>query len=75
MDGQKWLCIGAVLHKAFVEVNEEGSEAAAATAVEMRLKSAPARLPVFNADHPFLFLIRDNPSGSILFIGRMANPG
>jgi serpin B len=74
MDGQKWLYIGAVLHKAFVEVNEEGSEAAAATAVEMRLKSAPARLPVFNADHPFLFLIRDNPSGSILFIGRMANP-
>lgn len=74
MDGQKWLYIGAVLHKAFVEVNEEGSEAAAATAVAMQLKSMPARLPVFRADHPFLFLIRDNASGAILFMGRMVNP-
>jgi serpin B len=74
MDGRKWLYIGAVLHKAFVEVNEEGSEAAAATAVAMQLKSMPARLPVFRADHPFLFLIRDNASGAILFMGRMVNP-
>jgi serine protease inhibitor len=74
MDGQKWLYIGAVLHKAFVEVNEEGSEAAAATAVAMQLKSMPARLPVFRADHPFIFMIRDNASGAILFLGRMTNP-
>lgn len=74
MDGRNWLYVGAVLHKAFVDVNEEGSEAAAATAVAMTLKSAPMRLPVFRADHPFVYMIRDNASGAILFMGRMANP-
>ena len=70
--GDLW--IGQIKHRAFVEVNEEGTEAAAATAVEMVTKSAPPRELVFRADHPFMFLIRDNETGTILFIGRMANP-
>jgi len=76
MNGKKDLYIAAVIHKAFVDVNEEGTEAAAATAVVMALKSAfrPEKPVVFRADHPFLFLIRDRRSGSILFIGRVVNP-
>jgi len=75
MNGKKDLFISAVIHKAYVDVNEEGTEAAAATAVTMRLTSiGPDQTPVFRADHPFLFLIRDNHSGSILFIGRVMNP-
>ena len=73
MDGTKRLYISAVLHKAFVEVNEEGTEAAAATAVVIGTKSA-RRYPSFRADHPFLFLIRDKATGSILFLGRYAEP-
>lgn len=75
MNGKRDLFISAVIHKAYVDVNEEGTEAAAATAVTMKLTSVgPTRIPVFRADHPFLFLIRDNHSGSILFIGRVMNP-
>ncbi|MEA3224751.1 MAG: serpin family protein [Planctomycetota bacterium] len=76
INGQRNLFISAVIHKAYVDVNEEGTEAAAATAVTMKLTSiAPApRIPIFRADHPFLFLIRDNNSDSILFIGRLMNP-
>ena len=75
INGKRDLFISAVIHKAYVEVNEEGTEAAAATGVVMKLTSVgPAAIPVFRADHPFLFLIRDNLSGSILFIGRVANP-
>ena len=73
MDGQKnWLYIAAVLHKAFVDVNEEGTEAAAATATFDT--AAPEPGPYFCADHPFVFLIRDNHTGSILFMGRVMNP-
>ena len=69
------LFIGAVEHKAFVQVNEEGTEAAAATAVTMQLlASAQAEPPKFVADHPFVFLIRDKGTGSVLFLGRMADP-
>ena len=71
------LYISAVIHKAFVDVNEEGTEAAAATAVVMTLKSARFRapfVPTFKADRPFLFLIRDTRSGTILFLGRVTNP-
>jgi serpin B len=71
------LCISAVVHKAFVDVNEEGTEAAAATGVVMRATAArfqPEEPPTFRADHPFLFLIRDNQTGAILFMGRVANP-
>jgi len=76
MDGRpNWLYIGAVLHKAFVEVNEEGTEAAAATAVIMPARALPRPDPVFRADHPFVFLILDRASGSVLFMGRLADPG
>jgi serine protease inhibitor len=72
------LYISKVLHKAFVEVNEEGAEAAAATAVIMVKKdSAPASFPfnpVFRADRPFLFLIREMESGAVLFLGRVTQP-
>jgi serpin B len=70
------LYISAVIHKAYVDVNEEGTEAAAATGVVTRSLSAaaPAAPIIFRADHPFMFLIRDNRSGSILFIGRVTNP-
>jgi serpin B len=76
MNGKRDLAISAVIHKAYVDVNEEGTEAVAATIGSMRLTSmGPGpRPPVFRADHPFLFLIRDNQSGSILFIGRLMNP-
>lgn len=74
MDGTKMLYITAVIHKAFVDVNEEGTEAAAATGVVMELKSVPVSPLVFRADHPFLFLIRHNSSGSVLFLGRVVNP-
>jgi len=78
MDGKKDLFIYAVIHKAFVEVNEEGTEAAAATAVVMAPTAAPPPnprpVPAFRADHPFLFLIRDNRTGSVLFLGRITDP-
>lgn len=75
MNGKKDLFISAVIHKAYIDVNEEGTEAAAATGVAVSLTSVePERIPVFRADRPFLFLIRDNHSGSILFIGRVMNP-
>ena len=72
------LFISEVFHKAFVEVNEEGTEAAAATAVVMQVGSAQwlsePPVPIFRADHPFVFAIRDRKSGAILFLGRMADP-
>jgi serpin B len=75
INGKRNLFISAVIHKAYVDVNEEGTEAAAATAVTMKLTSiGPTEVPVFRADHPFLFLIRDNHTGGILFIGRVMNP-
>jgi serpin B len=75
INGKRDLFISAVIHKAYVNVDEEGTEAAAATAVVIRATSAgPTQTPVFRADHPFLFVIRDNHSGSILFIGRVMNP-
>jgi serpin B len=67
------LFISEVVHKAFVKVNEEGTEAAAATAVIMG-RGAPPPVPTFRADHPFLFLIRENTTGSILFVGRVVDP-
>ncbi len=73
--GRRDMAISAVVHKAFVDVDETGTEAAAATAVVMEKKGgAAARTMVFRADHPFLFLIRDNLSGSILFLGRLVRP-
>jgi serpin B len=76
MDGTKNLFISDVIHKAFVDVNEEGTEAAAATAVIMKLSAVPQENPIpeFRVDHPFLFLIQDNETGTVLFIGRVVNP-
>ncbi len=79
MDGKELLYLAAVLHKAFVDVSEEGTEAAAATAVVVgRKMSAPSGSPppppVFRADRPFLFLIQENTTGCILFLGRVADP-
>jgi serpin B len=75
MDGTKNLFISGVVHKAFVDVNEEGTEAAAATGVVIGITSArPDTTPVFRADHPFVFLITEKDSGTILFMGRVANP-
>ena len=72
------LFIAAVFHKAFVDVNEEGTEASAATAVSttrsLGVEPSKPPVPVFRADHPFLFAIRDRRSGAILFLGRMADP-
>jgi len=70
------LCMGPVLHKAFVAVDEKGTEAAAATVVLMKreLAPAPGKAISFRADHPFLFLIRHRVTGAILFMGRVCNP-
>ena len=65
-------CISAVKHKTFVEVNEEGTEAAAVTSVEVGVTSAP---PMFIVDRPFLFAIREALSGTILFMGKITDPG
>jgi serpin B len=75
MSGRKDLCISNVMHKAFIEVNEEGTEAAAATAVGMRLTAMPLAPPVFRADRPFIFIIKENAGAqTILFMGRVCNP-
>ena len=68
------LFVSKVVHKAFVEVNEEGTEAAAATAIGVAFMCMPLPKPVFKVDHPFLFLIRHKDSGAILFIGRLVKP-
>jgi serpin B len=77
-DDRDGLFISDVLHKAFVAVDEEGTEAAAATAVVMATPAAaPIKRPepkVFTADRPFLFLIRDVQHGTVLFVGRLTNP-
>jgi serpin B len=76
MTGKRDLWISAAIHKAYIDVNEEGTEAAAATGIVMRSMIAARPEPpiVFRADHPFLFLIRDNHSGAILFMGRVNDP-
>jgi serpin B len=71
------VALADVVHKAFVEVNEEGTEAAAASAVDvctLGLPTARAPAAVFRADHPFVFLIRHNRTGTVLFVGRLADP-
>jgi serpin B len=67
------LFISLVQHEAFIDVNEAGTEAAAATAVAMT-RSAGFMPAVFRADRPFLFLLRDTESGLVLFMGRLARP-
>ena len=78
MTGGRDLFISAVIHQAFVDVDEEGTEAAAATGIVMEPTSAPIQEPkeppIFRADHPFVFMIRDNRNGAIMFLGRITNP-
>ncbi len=74
MDGRRDLFIQDALHKAFVAVDEAGTEAAAATAVIIGLTSVPQPPVEMKVDRPFIFLIRDLPTGSIIFVGRVLNP-
>jgi len=73
MSEEDRLYISAAIHQAYVKVNEEGTEAAAGTAVGAVATSLSPQL-IFRADHPFVFLIRDNSSDSILFLGRLVQP-
>jgi serpin B len=66
--------ISDVIHQANIDVDEKGTEAAAATAVVMRAGSAPGEPVTFRVDRPFLFALRDVPTGAILFLGRVADP-
>ena len=73
----KNLFIGGVFHKAWIDTNEEGTEAAAATGVAMMQTATAIEEPEpkdFRADHPFLFVIQDNKTGQILFMGRVSDP-
>ena len=75
IDGRRDLALADVVHKAFVDVSEEGTEAAAATgAIGVLVSAVIPDHTVFRADHPFLFLIRDTRAGLILFAGRLADP-
>ncbi len=74
MDGKRDLYVSQILHKAYVAVDEAGTEAAAATAVIMDVTSLPSDLIDFKIDRPFFFLIRDIPTGTILFVGKVVNP-
>ena len=73
MDGTRSLFIDQVIHQAFVQVDEEGTEAAAA-AVIMAKTSGVIQRKIFNADHPFIFIIQQKDTGNILFMGRVTNP-
>jgi serpin B len=75
MTGNRALFISDVVHKAFVSVDEAGTEAAAATAVIMPEAGPPEPTVEVTIDHPFIFLIRDIETGAILFVGRVMNPG
>lgn len=75
MTKQERLTIADVLHEAFIAVDEDGTEAAAATAVVMRGTAAPLNPVELKVDRPFLFLIRDNATGATLFMGRVLDPG
>jgi len=74
MSGNRDLMISKVIHQAYVDVNEEGTEAAATTAVVVRLKAVRMNYPVFKADRPFIFLILHKKTQSILFMGKVVNP-
>lgn len=73
MDGTNWLFIGKAIHQSFIEVNEEGTEAAAATAIIMELTAMPDTKE-FIADHPFIFLIQHEETGAVLFMGKVTDP-
>jgi len=69
------LCISRVIHQTFIDVQEEGTEAAAATIVEIKELSSPGGASItFHADHPFLYLIKENSTGAIVFMGKVGRP-
>jgi len=68
------LLINDVLHQTFIETNEEGTEAAAVTVVGVGVTSAPPAPLLFKMDHPFLYIIRETTTNSIIFMGRVADP-
>merc|ERR1719495_976998 len=72
--GPKSLYVSEVVQKAFIEVNEDGAEAAAATAGIMMMRSMPMPPEEFRADRPFLFFLRDKLTGMLLFQGRLSDP-
>jgi len=74
MDGLDWFYISEVIHKAFIDVDEEGTDAAAASGAYVGMTGSPPPPVVFRADHPFIFLIQENRTGSILFLGRVTDP-
>jgi serpin B len=79
MTGKPDFTISAAIHKAYIDVNEQGTEAAAVTSIIMRSTAMRVPFPapppiVFRADHPFLFMIRDTKTGAILFMGRVTDP-
>ncbi len=73
LTGKRDLYVTSVYHQAYVEVNEEGTEAAGATGIVVGRTAVEKRI-IFRADHPFIFLIQDRKTGNILFIGRVHNP-
>ena len=72
--GEASLFISDVIHQANIDVDEKGTEAAAATAVVMRESAPPGEPVTLRVDRPFLFALRDVPTGAVLFLGRLANP-
>jgi serpin B len=74
MTAQEKLYISDVVHEAYIAVDEEGTEAAAATAVIMRLTAAPVEVVPLEIDRPFLFALRDRATGALLFLGRVTDP-
>ncbi|MBI5833953.1 MAG: serpin family protein [Armatimonadetes bacterium] len=74
IDGRRDLAISDVLHKAYVRIDETGTEAAAATAVVIGATSAPGDHVTLTIDRPFLLVLRDRPTGAVLFLGRVADP-
>ena len=74
MDGSRDLFINVVIHQAYIKVDEEGTEAAAATAVSVGIGSAGPPRKIFRADHPFMFIIQEKETGNILFMGRVTDP-
>lgn len=73
IDGDKDLFIQTVVHQAFIDVNEEGTEAVAATGISIGIESVP-EIKIFRVDHPFIFIIQERNKGNILFLGRVINP-
>jgi serpin B len=74
---QERLAVSDIIHKAFIEVDETGTEAAAATGIVVSVTSAiidPIPPKTFRADHPFIFMIEDTRNGNVLFMGKVMNP-